>query len=275
MSTGNGTGKSLQVVCQTLASEEMGGKIGQALLAGVDRARFIRTTLTAIQTNPSLVECDKGSLYNAVLRAAQDGLLPDGREGALVPFKGKCQWMPMAYGIRKRLAKCKILVEAHVVYSNDEFQVSLGDEPHIHHIPGPLDAVRGEMIGAYAIATTADGQKLREIMTKDQIEAVQKQSRAADSLMWTQFKSEAWRKTVLRRLAKAIPALDDSVDDMLKRDDEQYAFNEATDGAAMPETPKEAAKPKRSRALQTVVDAQPQPTATEPPIEDSEPLFDV
>lgn len=267
MSTGNGSGTALKVVCQTLASEEMAAKIGQALIAGVDRARFIRTVLTAIQSSPWLIECDKGSLYNAVLRAAQDGLTPDGREGALVAFKGKVAWMPMAYGIRKRLAKCKILVEAHVVHANDDFSWELGDEPRILHVPVRLGSERGEMVGAYAIARTADGQTMHEVMDKEQIEAVQKQSRAGDSLMWTQFKSEAWRKTVLRRLAKSIPALDDSVEDMFKRDDEQYSFDETVE----PEAPQPAAtkeKPKRGRTLQTVVDAVP-----DAPIDDAEQAF--
>jgi len=259
---------ALATICNTIASPEMTTKIKQALLSGVDEERFIRTALTAIQTTPSLLEVDRSSLYNAVLRAAQDGLLPDGREGALVPFKEKAtgrkvvQWMPMFFGLRKRLAKCQILLEAYVVHENDRFEVVLGDEPKIVHVPTQLGKDAGEMIGAYAIARTADGQVMREVMDKAQIEAVRKQSRAADSLMWTQFTGEAWRKTVGRRLCKAIPALDDGVQDLLKRDDEQYSFEHEPVPKEIAPEPK-----KRPRALQAVVT---QATAAEP-ISEGEP----
>jgi len=263
-------GTALAPVEAVIAAPEMRAKIKQALMIGVDEERFVRTALTAIAGNPSLLECDRASLYTAVIRAAQDGLLPDGREGAFVPFKNKdgsakrVQWMPMIYGLRKRLMKCGIILEAHVIHANDEFRVELGDEPKIVHVPA-FGKDRGEMIGAYAIATTLEGQKMREVMDASQIEAVRKQSKAADSLMWTQFKSEAWRKTVARRLCKAIPALDDSVQDMFKRDDaETFDYSESGPIPVPGSQPPGASPPRRPRALQRVVDADKPKQPTEP-----------
>jgi recombination protein RecT len=258
----NGTNNALTVVVGALSAPEMRVKISQALLQGVDESRFLRTALTAIENTPSLLDADRASLYTAVIRAAQDGLLPDRREGALVAFEGKdgrkmVQWMPMFFGLRKRLHKCGILLEAQVVYEHDEFSVELGDQPRIVHRP-KLTGDRGAMICAYAIATTTDGQKLREIMTADEIEAVHKQSRAADSLMWKAFTAEAWRKTVGRRLCKAIPALDDGVTDMLKRSDEEFSYEpEPPSAPEMPATmPRQVQANKRARALQRVVEAE-------------------
>lgn len=257
------------VLTAALTHPEMLGKIRQAMLQGVDEQRFMRTALTAIENTPSLLDADRASLYTAVLRAAQDGLLPDRREGALVAFKDKngrkiVQWMPMFYGLRKRLMKCRILLEAHVVYEKDDFSVSLGDNPHIEHLPARMGEPRGAMIGAYAIARTADGQHLREIMSADEIEAVHNQSRAKDSLMWTEFKAEAWRKTVGRRLCKSIPALDDGVSDMIKRSDEEFEYEEPQ--ATVTEVPKESKAPpaKRARSLQRVVEAERTEPAAQP-----------
>lgn len=273
----NANTTALATVCNTLASAEMRGKIHQAMLAGVDEDRFIRTALTAIQTSPQLAEADRNSLYNAVLKSAQDGLLPDGKEGALVVFNTKVkdsrgehwekrvQWMPMFYGLRKRLAKSGVLLDANVVHANDEFTYELGDDPKIVHKPPALGKERGNMIGAYAIARLKDGTVMREIMDGAQIEAVRGQSRAKDSLMWTTFKSEAWRKTVGRRLTKAIPTLDDSVQEMLKRDDETFQFEENVTAEEQPATP---AEPKRrSRTLEAVVEDGP-PPADSPTLSD-------
>uniref|UniRef100_UPI00195373C4 recombinase RecT n=1 Tax=Klebsiella aerogenes TaxID=548 RepID=UPI00195373C4 len=46
------------------------------------------------------------------------GLLPDGREGAIVEFSGKAQWMPMIGGLRKKVRNSGEIAtwEAHVVY---------------------------------------------------------------------------------------------------------------------------------------------------------------
>ena len=59
-----------------------------ALPAQMSPDKFMRVVLTAVQTNPDLQRADPRSFWNACMRAAQDGLLPDGREGALVPFAG-------------------------------------------------------------------------------------------------------------------------------------------------------------------------------------------
>jgi hypothetical protein len=86
---------------------EMKGHLAQALPAGIAPERFMRVTLTAIQLQPELLECDRKSLLLACLRAANDGLMPDGREGAFVVFKTKsgkkAQWMPMFAGLLKKV----------------------------------------------------------------------------------------------------------------------------------------------------------------------------
>ena len=83
------------------ALEKMAPQFQAALPKHVPVERFVRTTLTAIQTNPQLLQADRRTLFAAATRAAQMGLLPDGREGAIVTFKDQAQWMPMVAGIMK------------------------------------------------------------------------------------------------------------------------------------------------------------------------------
>src|SRR3546814_20446644 len=85
------------------------------------------------------------------MKAAQDGLLPDGREGAIVPFKGKASWMPMVAGIMKKVRNSGEIADwnAHAVYENDEFDYLLGDDQRIYHKPTMGDP--GQVVGAYSI----------------------------------------------------------------------------------------------------------------------------
>ena len=120
-----------------------------ALPAHIPVERFIRVVLTAIQTSPKLAQMDRASLWNACMRAAQDGLLPDGREGALVPFKGKVTWIPMVGGIRKKVRNSEAIAtwDVHAVHAKDKFQFELGDDPYIKHKPYMPTSARAQRRG--------------------------------------------------------------------------------------------------------------------------------
>src|SRR5580765_2547904 len=67
--------------------ERRSDELKRALPQHMPPERFIRVVLTAVQINADLLTVNRQSLWNSCLRAAQDGLLPDGREGAIVPFR--------------------------------------------------------------------------------------------------------------------------------------------------------------------------------------------
>src|SRR3546814_6152413 len=100
------------------------------------------------------------------MKAAQDGLLPDGREGAIVPFKGKASWMPMVAGIMKKVRNSGEIADwnAHAVYENDEFDYLLGDDQRIYHKPTMGDP--GQVVGAYSIVKLKDGTISRDFMPR-------------------------------------------------------------------------------------------------------------
>lgn len=195
---------------------------------------FKRMVVTAINTNPELMLADRRTLFNACVKCASDGLLPDGREAALVVFRTKVkdqhgqeryidavQYLSMIAGIRKRLRNAGEVAsaDAFVVYRRDKFSYRLGDNPFIEHVPAPLDEDAGEEIGAYAIIRLTNGEVLRDVMRKSEIEKARAQSRAPNSLMWTKFKGEGYKKTVLRRCAKAAPQAA-TLEKLLARDDD-------------------------------------------------------
>lgn len=231
----------VDAACNVISSDKFKAQVATALPPGVDPDRFVRVAMTALRQTPELADADRNTLYNACLKSAADGLLPDGREGAFVVFNKKVkdaagkefwqkcvQWMPMIGGITKKLAQCGISLSAEVVYENDEFDYELGDNPSIRHKAPRLGVARGQAIGAYAVARTKDGMIFREVMSKEQIEHVRAASRAANSGPWVNWWDEMARKTVARRLAKRLPITDPKVAEAIQSDDELYDFERAT-----------------------------------------------
>jgi len=208
----------LVVIRQSL--ERMAPEFKAALPAHVTVERFTRVAQTAIQNNPDLLNVDRKSLFGAIVRLAQDGLLPDGREAAIVKFGDKAQAMPMIAGILKKVRQSGEVayVSAQVVYELDEFVWTLGFDETVTHNPPRLDQPRGRPIGAYATAVLKDGSRLLEVMSLDEIEKVRSVSRSKSNGPWVQWFGEMARKTVMRRLSKRLPMSSD-LDEGFDRDE--------------------------------------------------------
>jgi recombination protein RecT len=211
-----------------------------ALPAHIPAERFVRVVLTAVQRNPKLLKCTRQSFFNACMSAANDGLLPDGREGAIVPYgddegggskSENAQWMPMIAGLRKKVRNSGALTDwnVQVVQQGDEFDYALGDNPFIHHKPSPTGGRARKVLFAYSIATYPDGTKSREVMNVDQLEDIRKKSKARKG-PWSDpiFYPEMCRKTVARLHSKQLPSSTD-LDRLMSRDDALYDFSGARD----------------------------------------------
>jgi recombination protein RecT len=220
--------------------DQYGPNIEEALPAHVPLDRFKRVAITAVSMNPDLLFADRRTLYTALVKCAADGLMPDGRDAALVIHNTKVKlrspssgldeefridavsYMPMLAGIRRRMQNSGevLSAEAEVVCRNDRFKYSLGDNPYIEHEPPPLGDERGDIIGAYAIIRLKSGEVIRDVMDLKRIEAARAQGRQKDGLMWTKFYDEGCKKTVLRRASKAVPQSAEMVQRLIDRDDE-------------------------------------------------------
>lgn len=227
------------VAFKTHLDERM-GELSFALPSHISPERFQRVALTALQRKPDLLKCTKQSLWNACLLAAQDGLMPDGREGAIVPYgenaQGKKQadiatWMPMIEGLRKKARNSGEIAnwEVHAVRARDHFKFALGDNAFIEHEPyfGAEDP--GEVIGAYSIATMRDGTKSRDVMSIRDILKIKAKSKASNG-PWSDptFFPEMCKKTVARRHYKQLPHSSD-LDDMMQRDDQAFGLDDRSE----------------------------------------------
>lgn len=237
-----------------------------ALPTHIPAERFVRTALTAINATPNILkEFDQPSMRMslglACLKAAQDGLIFDGREAALVMFRTKegpkVQYMPMVYGLMKKARNSGEIssIEAHVICAGDEFTYELGDNERLIHKPNLK--IRGEAIGVYSVAKLKDGTIQREVMSRQEVEAVRKRSRAANDGPWVTDWNEMARKTVIRRLSKYLPASTDketgqNFADIVSRDDDLYDKGPLIEHEAVPPAPKRADFVERIEAVQVI-----------------------
>jgi recombination protein RecT len=257
---GNGTRRQVAVQTPIAAVRQqlsnMGAQFRAALPEHIPVDRFSRVVMTAVQNTPELLECDQRSLWNAAMKAAQDGLLPDGREGAITVRKDwkkgtkVALWQPMIGGIRKKARNSGEIAtwDAHVVFANDIFEYELGDDPSIRHKPALTN--RGHIIAAYSVCTLKSGEKTREIMSIEQMHEVR--DRYSDgwkafkaglikSTPWSTSEEEMCRKTVARRHSKVLPMSSD-LDALFRRDDQRHDDDEAAAPRMITATPAERLK---------------------------------
>jgi recombination protein RecT len=227
--------------------EQRAEEFRMVLPSHITPEKLQRTILTAVQSNPDLLACDRRSFLNAAMKAAQDGLLPDGREAAIVPFNSRhkdaqgrwstiklAQYMPMVFGLRKKILQSGDVTDifASVVYRQElegdhpRFVYEEGSNRTLRHKPildpdfKPTDA---DIVLAYSVATFAEGPPSFEVMRRWQIDEVRETSQTGATLdrngqprepkgPWVDWFAEMAKKTVIRRHSKSLPQSSDIID---------------------------------------------------------------
>jgi len=240
-----------------------------ALPKHVSPERFVRVMMTAVQTTPALLNADRRTLFASAMKASQMGLLPDGREGAIVTFKDQCQFMPMVAGVMKMVRNSGEIStwSVQAVYENDNFDFCLGDEEHITHKPALSG--RGKLIAVYSIVSMKDGEKSREVMSVEDVNGIRARSRSGNSGPWVTDFAEMAKKTVVRRHAKRLP-LSTDIDGAIREDDELFM----PPAEAPQEAPKTAPAPsagKRPSRLEKVAAQAPAPQHDDDGVIDMQP----
>lgn len=226
--------------------EKMSSQFQMALPKHIPVEKFVRVAQTAILNNKDLASSDRRSLMSACVKSAECGLLPDGREAALVTFKDRsgtpqATFMPMIGGILKLVRNSGELksITSQIVYKNDDFRYWTDENgEHLKHETN-MFIDRGEAIGTYALAILKDGGVYIEVMTKNQIDSVKNISRGKSGPWSGPFETEMWRKTVVKRLAKRLP-LSTDIEIALSADDDLYDLNNTDDikeKTVSPDTP--------------------------------------
>ena len=199
----------------------------------VDPDKFKAAVIVACQKNPDILRCEQQSVVRACMLCAQDGLMPDGRLAAIVPYNESrkvngnweklkvANYMPMVAGILKRARDFSDFhtIVCEIVCANDDFRRTAGDDPRIDHSFPPLGQERGEIVGAYAIFKDKSNRVIhREVIDKSDLQKIRSVSKAKDKV-WGPWEGEMAKKTAIRRGAKRIP-MSDELRAIVERDDQ-------------------------------------------------------
>jgi recombination protein RecT len=208
------------VVLNTYLQERV-DSLRTALPPHMKPERFISSVMTAVQLNPDLLACERRSLWLACMRAAQDGLLPDGKDAAIVAYKQKAQYLPMYQGLLRKFRNSGQFkwITAGVVYDGEVFEHWIDENgEHFKHVPSNDNPDR-KVRRVYSLATTKDGGVFIADLSLADINKRRNMSRAArDDAPWKQWPDEMMKKTALRVLSKLLPQSSD-IDVFLQRDE--------------------------------------------------------
>lgn len=224
--------------------KSMEGEIAKALPSVITPERFTRIVLSAISVNPKLGSCTPASFLGAMMTSAQLGLevnTPLG-QAYVLPYKNKdtleAQFQLGYKGLidlAYRSGEVEV-IQAHVVYANDEFECEYGLEPKLTH--KPADKNRGEPVKVYAVFKTKSGGYGFEVMSMEDVrEHAKKYSKAYSSGFspWKTNFEEMAKKTVLKRVLKYAPLKSEFVkaavqDEVIKKglSDDMYSVPNET-----------------------------------------------
>jgi len=191
--------------------------VSDALPKDFNKARFLQNSIAVVKANPDLTKYNPTELLTCLVRASYLGLDFMNKECWLVPYNGHITFQTGYKGDCKFVKKYSIRplldLKAEIVREKDELEYGITDnKPYLNFKPLPFND--GKVIGAFAIAYFKDGGVLYEVMNLDEINKVRKVSKAAssNSSPWSTWTEEMYKKTVLRRLCKAIETDFDSVE---------------------------------------------------------------
>lgn len=223
-------------------------------------ARFLRVVNNAILRDPKIADASTQSIFLECQKCANDGLVLDGREAALVTFKtnkkvknAQGRWednwqtevvyIPMIRGLTKLINASPQIADWHTglvyeeEYRQNRFEYMAGDQPRIDHHP-IIIGDRGPVVAAYSVARLRNGSVKIEVMTLDQLDKIKNRTKSQRKVYangkdtgeteitgpWKDDPEEMYRKTVARRHFKSLP-LEGKAETAINRVDELYDFD--------------------------------------------------
>lgn len=193
--------------------EKQKAQLAAALPKHIQPDRMIRLACTEFAKNPLLQKCTPVSVFGAIIQASQLGLeIGVLGQAYLVPYRNnkantyEAQFIPGYKGLialARRSGEVSS-IETHIVYERDTFELTLGVESSIKHVPY-LEGDRGRARIVYGVAKFKDGGYHLEWMSMSDVDKIRARSKARDSGPWVTDYDQMVRKTLIRRMANYLP----------------------------------------------------------------------
>jgi recombination protein RecT len=188
-------------------------QLADLIPVGLDVDRFLQIAWGVVRRNPALLDCTPDSILSAVAQGAQLGLSFDPVLGQafIVPYKKTATFQAGYRGLCQLAYRSKRIsrIYAEVVHKDDKFEIVMGTDPKIVHVPNLTvnREIEDDWIGAYAVATTVDGVTFSKFLSTAEIlkRKLRSKSASSDYSPWKSDPKEMYLKTPVRTLAKFLP----------------------------------------------------------------------
>jgi len=177
---------------------------------------FANALGNALIASPGLANCKPESVFAGIRNAIRDGIVPDGREGALVANRdGSVMYLPMKEGLSRAFcSKTGASIRSGVIFENDEvLELDVGTNPVIRIKPCILGD-RGAFLAAWAMVKMPDGETYGRVMNKDEVDRARAKSRAKAgpwSVWYERMAEKCVIKSLLNSLRHLIPRNEEAV----------------------------------------------------------------
>lgn len=165
--------------------------------------RLIARALMTFATRPELEGCPDETFRRIVVEAAELGFAVDGKLCYVVKYKQAYQ-LQLDYkavvAVAKRNRTIKD-IDADVVRKNDHFKHGRFTSGDVLEHTFDCESPRGEVIAAYARVLLPDGTRNHCVMTREQLDGIQRRAPAKNG-PWATDPDEMRKKTVIRRILK-------------------------------------------------------------------------
>lgn len=201
--------------------------------------RLFQLTISTINREPKLGECDAASILGAVMKCSALGLEPSAVDGLgrayILPFynsKTKRTEATFLLGYQGMMELVRRSGEvksysAHAVYEGDVFEYEFGLNETLRHIPQAVDMSQEKLTHVYFVAHFNNGGHHIEVMTRAQVDAIKARSKSGSFGPWkTDYEAMAI-KTVIRRAFKSLPVAVETKQATADEEREEYGLNTA------------------------------------------------
>jgi len=203
--------------------------IGNLLqVAEINTNYFMECVTQAFNKTPKLNDksVNRRSVVFAVMECAKLGLVPDGKQCAIVPYKGKAVFILGYQGVVDLAYQSGAVksIWAENVYKGDEFSWERGLEPKIHHIPKGETSDQADITHTYAVARLNNGDTVFEVLTREQVEKIRSVSPAKSDGPWVKWWDQMAKGKTVKRLDTYLPSTPNmkrakSIDEVELRDE--------------------------------------------------------
>ena len=183
----------------------------------MNKERMFQLALSAYNQTPELAECSTASVLGCLMKCTALGMEPSAVDGLgrayILPFYNKKTGGTEATFILGYKGMIDLArrsgqltdISARVVHEGDDFEYEYGLDEKLRHIPSTKPIEGRQLTHVYMVAHFKDGGHYIDVMTRDEVEAVRKRSKAANFGPWkTDYEAMAM-KSVIRRAFKFMP----------------------------------------------------------------------